>query len=302
MQVKDYPVVILAAGKGKRLGNQFGELNKTLLPLFNEHTILDLLLFQIISQGVSQVKIITGYKSGNLSSYIKSLKENFKHKRFLASISQLFLSCDIGFYKARKDYIKGPLYTLLTLNKLFPKSSDVQIKSDKFYFTVIPSDTIFYGGIIKQIFSILIRKEENEAKNLYLEQCHLFVVKISQQKVKSLIEHQNFSFTSIKIRENNTIKFEKYRKKKTFDEHDYLVLLPVSFVSMAFLKYSKSILGRGINKIIDAVENFLKDGNKIRIHTINYDFKGIAPFIDIDDLSTYNRVLELEKNFIIGKI
>lgn len=299
MQVKDHPVVILAAGKGKRLGNQFGGLNKTLLPLFDEHTILDLLLFKIISQGVSQVKIIAGYKSGNLSSYIKSLKENFKNKRFLASISQLFLNCDIVFYKARKDYIKGPLYTLLTLNQLPPISSDDQNISDRFYFTVIPSDTIFYGEILEQIFSLIIIKEGIEAKNPNLEQCHLFAIKIKQQSVKSLVEHQNFSFTAIKIRENNTIKFEKYSKQKTFDEHDYLVLLPVSFVSMEFIKYSKSILGRGINKIIDAVENFLKDGNKIRIHTINYDFEGIAPFIDIDDASTYNRVLELGKNFII---
>lgn len=299
MQVKDHPVVILAAGKGKRLGNQFGGLNKTLLPLFDEHTILDLLLFKIISQGVSQVKIIAGYKSGNLSSYIKSLKENFKNKRFLASISQLFLNCDIVFYKARKDYIKGPLYTLLTLNQLPPISSDDQNISDRFYFTVIPSDTIFYGEILEQIFSLIIIKEGIEAKNPNLEQCHLFAIKIKQQSVKSLVEHQNFSFTAIKIRENNTIKFEKYSKQKIFDEHDYLVLLPVSFVSMEFIKYSKSILGRGINKIIDAVENFLKDGNKIRIHTINYDFEGIAPFIDIDDASTYNRVLELGKNFII---
>lgn len=299
MQVKDYPAVILAAGKGKRLGNQFGGLNKTLLPLFDGHTILDLLLFKIISQGVSQVKIITGFKSGNLSSYIKSLKENFKNKRYLASISQLFLNCDIVLYKARKDYIKGPLYTLLTLNQLPPISSDDQFKSDRFYFTVIPSDTIFYGGILEQIFSLIIKKEGIEAKNPNLEQCHLFAIKIKQKSVKSLVENQNFSFTSIKIRENNTIKFEKYRKQKNFDEHDYLVLLPVSFVSMAFLKYSKSILGRGINKIINAVEYFLKDGNKIRIHTLNYNFDGMAPFIDIDDASTYNRVLELGKNFII---
>ncbi len=299
MQVKDNPAVILAAGKGKRLGNQFGGLNKTLLPLFDEHTILDLLLFKIISQGVSQVKIIAGYKSGNLSSYIKSLKENFKNKRFLASISQLFLNCDIVFYKARKDYIKGPLYTLLTLNQLPPISSDDQFKSDRSYLTVIPSDTIFYGDILEQIFSLIINKEGIEAKNPDLEQCHLFAIKITHLSVKSLVEHQNFSFTSIKIREDNTIKFEKYRKRKVVNEHDYLVLLPVSFVSREFIKYSKSILGRGITKIIDAVENFLKDGNKIRIHTINYDFEGMAPFIDIDDLSTYNRVLELGKNFMI---
>ena len=47
MQVKDHPAVILAAGKGRRLGNQFGGLNKTLLPLFDEYTILDILLFEI---------------------------------------------------------------------------------------------------------------------------------------------------------------------------------------------------------------------------------------------------------------
>jgi hypothetical protein len=297
MQVKDYPVVILAAGKGKRLGDQFGGLNKTLLPLFDEHTILDLLLFKIISQGVSQVKIIAGYKSGNLLSYIKSLKENFKNKQFLASISQLFLSCDIAFYKARMDYIKGPLYTLLTLNQLPPMNSHDQLKTEETYFTVIPSDTIFSGGILKQILSLKIQKEGLEAQNSELEQCHLFVINLTQKSAKMLVKHQNFSFTSIKISDDNTIKFEKYTKQKPNSEQDYLILLPLTFVSSGFLKYSESILGRGVNKLMDAVEKFLEDGNKIRIHKLNFTFEGTAPFLDVDDISTYDRVLELGKKF-----
>ena len=299
MQIKDYPVVILAAGKGRRFGNQFGGLNKTLLPLFDEHTILDILLFKIISEGVSHVKIIAGYKSGNLIAYIKSLKENLKNKRLLAGISQLFLTCDIKIYKARMNYKKGPLYTLLTLNQLPPMNSHVQLKTEETYFTVIPSDTIFSGGILKKILSLKIQKEGLEAKNSEMEQCHLFAINLTPGSVKSLVKHQNFSFTSIEIRDVNTIKFEKYTKQKTNSEQDYLLLLPLIFVSSGFLKYSESIIGRGVNKLMDAVENFLEDGNKIRIHKLNFTFEGTAPFFDVDDISTYDRVLELGKNFII---
>jgi len=181
-------------------------------------------------------------------------------------------------------------------------SSRDQLKTERIYFTVIPSDTIFSGGILEQILSLKFQKEGFEAKNSELEQCHLFAINITPKSVKSLVEHQNFSFTSIIISEDKIIKFEKYIKQKSNDEQDYLILLPLTFVSSGFLKYSESILGRGVNKLMDAVENFLEDGNKIRIHKLSYKFKGTAPFLDVDDKSTYNRVLELGKNFIIGKI
>ncbi len=67
--------VVLAAGPGRRLGPLTRELPKTLLPLGDGGTILDLVLANLASVGIEDVVIVTGFAAGRVDEALPKLQE-----------------------------------------------------------------------------------------------------------------------------------------------------------------------------------------------------------------------------------
>jgi len=73
---RDVKAVVLAAGPGRRLGPLTRELPKTLLPLGEGGTILDLVLANLASVGVGEVAVVTGFGAVILSWWRSRPKKN----------------------------------------------------------------------------------------------------------------------------------------------------------------------------------------------------------------------------------
>jgi len=67
--------VVLAAGPGRRLGPLTRELPKTLLPLGDSGTILDLVLANVASVGVEEVAVVTGFAAGRVDELVPELEQ-----------------------------------------------------------------------------------------------------------------------------------------------------------------------------------------------------------------------------------
>jgi choline kinase len=66
--------VVLAAGPGRRLQPLTAALPKTLLPLANGRTILDVALANLRSAGLSEVLVVTGFAAGRIEEQIADLE------------------------------------------------------------------------------------------------------------------------------------------------------------------------------------------------------------------------------------
>jgi len=81
----DVKAVVLAAGPGRRLGPLTRELPKTLLPLGEGGTILDLVLANLASVGVEEVAVVTGFAAGRVDALVPELED-----RHGLSLRQIF--------------------------------------------------------------------------------------------------------------------------------------------------------------------------------------------------------------------
>ena len=71
----DVKAVVLAAGPGRRLGPLTRELPKTLLPLGDSGTILDLVLANLASVGVEEVAVVTGFAADRVDELVPELED-----------------------------------------------------------------------------------------------------------------------------------------------------------------------------------------------------------------------------------
>jgi choline kinase len=66
--------IVLAAGPGKRLRELTAELPKTLLPLSDGRTILDLVLANLRTAGLEEVAVVSGFASERLAERVPDLE------------------------------------------------------------------------------------------------------------------------------------------------------------------------------------------------------------------------------------
>ena len=66
--------VILAAGKGSRLGNYTADLPKSLLPLNDNKTLLDYNLELLSTYNLEKIIIVTGFNSNKIEEHIIKYK------------------------------------------------------------------------------------------------------------------------------------------------------------------------------------------------------------------------------------
>lgn len=69
--------IILAAGKGSRLGNITSETPKSMLKLNDNHTLLSFNIEQLCKVHVDSIILITGYESEKMESYALALSEKY---------------------------------------------------------------------------------------------------------------------------------------------------------------------------------------------------------------------------------
>ena len=69
--------LVLAAGPGRRLHPLTEALPKTLLPLANGETILDLALANLRSVGIEEVSIVTGFAAGRIEELVPALERRY---------------------------------------------------------------------------------------------------------------------------------------------------------------------------------------------------------------------------------
>ena len=67
--------MVLAAGAGRRLGEDTAELPKTLLTVDGDRTILDVALGNFAAVGLSEAVIVTGFASERIDERLDALQE-----------------------------------------------------------------------------------------------------------------------------------------------------------------------------------------------------------------------------------
>lgn len=88
-------IVILAAGKGVRLGGRFGELPKSLVPVQDDLCYIDLIVAELEHFKFSAKTVVTGYASHKMTGHF---------------INHGYADFDFAF---NPDFAKGNLYSLL---------------------------------------------------------------------------------------------------------------------------------------------------------------------------------------------
>ena len=71
----DMRVIILAAGKGERMGSLTKDNPKMLIPLGNGKTLLETQLDSIKKSGIKEVSIVTGYKSEKVEKKVAEYRK-----------------------------------------------------------------------------------------------------------------------------------------------------------------------------------------------------------------------------------
>ena len=69
--------MVLAAGAGRRLGDDTADLPKTLLPVAGERTILDIALHNLASVGLAEVVIVTGFAAQRIDERVEDLQRKY---------------------------------------------------------------------------------------------------------------------------------------------------------------------------------------------------------------------------------
>ncbi|MDH4468311.1 MAG: NTP transferase domain-containing protein, partial [Bacteriovoracaceae bacterium] len=65
---EDVEVLILCGGKGTRLSSVISDVPKPMAPI-NERPFLELLIESIRSQGLTQIKLLVGFKNESIENY-----------------------------------------------------------------------------------------------------------------------------------------------------------------------------------------------------------------------------------------
>lgn len=72
--------LVLAAGRGSRLGSLTDDLPKTLLNVAGDSTVLDTIVDNLSESGVSEVRIVTGHCADRIESSVPQIEDRFRVK------------------------------------------------------------------------------------------------------------------------------------------------------------------------------------------------------------------------------
>src|SRR5215213_1171362 len=113
--------MVLAAGAGRRLGEDTAELPKTLLTVDGDRTILDVALGNFAAVGLTEAVIVTGFAAERIDERLEALQE--QHGLRLETVfnpKALEGNTAYSLWCAREHFRRGPL---LANGETFPPSS-----------------------------------------------------------------------------------------------------------------------------------------------------------------------------------
>lgn len=261
--------VILCAGKGIRLRELTKDTPKPLLKLKtpNEQSIFENTLKKLISLGVLNFVIITGYKGHKIKDFIEEFKR-----------SNELIKQTTNIIDAKPRHEKGPLYSFLELVKysnLFTSTKD---------YLIIPGDTFFGLETLRKILDIYNGNYNTKSSKLFLFYRvvnEVLLEQIRNQKIISVINDQN-TITSIKP---NKIK----------PNDNVYQTIPVFLFSYEHIETISNLeKSNKIKKIKDAFNIMVNEGENIELVMIEAKYA----FFDIDykqDLDKLNLLIEKSK-------
>ncbi|MHA1763932.1 MAG: NTP transferase domain-containing protein, partial [Promethearchaeota archaeon] len=191
--LKNFTLIILSAGEGKRFAQLSGKLPKTLLKLksFGNRPILQVLIESFYEQGIESFIIIIGYLGHVITQFIDAL---VSEKQFLKE--------KITIIDASPFYKNGPLFSFYSI---FSQSSSIKSEAN---YILIPGDTIFDHALIEHVIKI-IKKEQEILKKYPIMFYKQIFIPINHQV--PLIEDASSSrtFSIIEIRRERNLEFLK---------------------------------------------------------------------------------------------
>ena len=101
--------LVLAAGAGRRLSPDTDRLPKTLLSVGPDTTILDVILANLVSVGLSDVSVVVGHAAGAVEQRVSSLQERHGVRLNLIFNERLDWNNAYSLWCARQAYAAGAL-------------------------------------------------------------------------------------------------------------------------------------------------------------------------------------------------
>ncbi|MBN2157381.1 MAG: NTP transferase domain-containing protein [Candidatus Lokiarchaeota archaeon] len=258
MQIKNLPIIMLAAGLSERFDTEHRQIHKSMLNLYQDYSIFDFIVEGLINCGVLDFWVILGYKYEKFAHYIKT-REFYRLNKIAISV-----------IRADATYLNGPVYTLLSAFSYLSA-----LPNNKFM--VIPSDTIFHRSLSSQIYSEYIASEENS--------CMIFTLSIDEEKQRQYDKWLDF----------HPHKIDK--ESVFFQESEDRVVIPLIILSQAFLQFIKNQSNCISGNIWSNLENYYKKTHLVREIQLPYS-GDLPPFIDIDNSLIYNKVHNLKANVL----
>jgi len=263
-------VIILCAGEGTRFREINSTIPKSLIQIqsIDNKTLLNIIIDDLLSQGLRNIIIIVGFMGKVIESYISNLKSQNPP-----------LNNRITTLNAHPDYKKGPIFTFLTILD-YPEIS----KKDN-NFLIFPGDTFFDQDLIKRIIITLMKKIKKfqgkpivfynrvKASDINKEGQTISCIKtIKKREIETLIRIEEIEFSSI--------------NEKTYIDQ----VIPIFFLNYEFLLLISQILKSSrFNKISHILNEVCKRNLQ---EIIACEINSTGSFYDIDtsfDLDYLNK-------------
>ena len=264
-------VVILCAGEGTRIREINSNIPKSLIQIqsMDNKPILDIIIDDLVSQGLNSIIIILGSMGKVIESHISSLKSQ-NH----------ILNSRIVTLNAHPDYKKGPLFTFLTILD-YP-----EISKKENNFLVFPGDTIFDQVLLNDIIKILMKEIEKFQGKPILFYKRVKTSDINKKnhlisRVKTIKKRDIEILTRIEEIELSNI------SKKTYIDQ----IIPIFFLNYEFLLLISQILKTSRSKKISDLLNEVCNTRLQEVIACKITSKG--SFYDIDtvyDLDHLNKI------------
>ncbi|MHA1194568.1 MAG: NTP transferase domain-containing protein [Promethearchaeota archaeon] len=275
---KNYTVVILCAGKGTRMEDLVKNIPKPLLTLkkFNNKTILEILVEELIQIGFETYFIIGGYLKQKLEKQVSKLINKFKSK-----------GIKLKFIDASPDYKLGPVYSFLSIQKIKNDLDEEDI------LLLFPGDTIFERKLLESLHERINELEENVFDNPIL-----FYQEYETFEREKYDDSNDLTIKSFNVIETSNIenfeiitKFEKKSLKKIQNLRKIKVVIPILILKYGFIheisKISKLLKENTIIEALDVLNKrkFLK--------LLAFKIKSSLKYYDLDNKKDLR---ELEDN------
>tara|TARA_Y100001958_G_C21216111_1_gene541520 strand:+ start:742 stop:1422 length:681 start_codon:yes stop_codon:yes gene_type:complete len=196
LSVKKIQAVILAGGKGQRLGNLGKHIPKALVKI-NGNIFLDIIIKQLKKNKINNFLILTGYKKEQIISYYKDKNNIFpiEGKTNWQTLTRIIKA---------KDIIKGPYFLLMYCDNFLENFSLTKVLSAK------------KKSLSKIIFSVVKKKKNQKGPILFKKNKLIYQDKINSNYTEAgyMLINKNFFFKNLKSFKGNQLsEYLKYLSK-----------------------------------------------------------------------------------------